>query len=77
MKIPEDTLNSCLNYCIDEYVRLEEHRDILREHWFQGKSINGLARDHNMSDTAIKRILYDTGDPVILRADRMSKKKSD
>ena len=36
MKIPEDTMNSCINYCLDEYVRLKEHRAILRDHWFEG-----------------------------------------
>lgn len=43
MKIPEETLNSCINYCLDEYVRLTEHRSILRDHWFEGKSTKELA----------------------------------
>ncbi len=46
MKIDEDTLNSSINYCIDEYVRLEEERDILRERWFKGMSIKELADSH-------------------------------
>lgn len=77
MKIDPETLNSKIEYCIDEYVRLIEHRDILREHWFQGKSINCLATDHKMSETSIKKVLYDIGDSILLRALKMSKKKSD
>lgn len=77
MKIDPETLNSKIEYCIDEYVRLIEHRDILREHWFEGKSINGLATDHKMSETSIKKVLYDIGDSILIRALKMSKKKSD
>lgn len=54
MKIPEDTLNSCINYCLDEYARLTEHRAILRDHWFEGKSTKELADKYKKSETAIK-----------------------
>lgn len=76
MKIPEDTLNSCINYCIDEYVRLEEHRDILREFWFKGFTISGIAEKHNKSDSVVKDVLYKIGDKILLRADKMSQTKT-
>jgi hypothetical protein len=76
MKIDEDTLNSAIEYCIDEYVRLIEHREMLREFWFQGMTISGIAAKHNKSDTAVKKVLYDTGDKVLLRADKISRKNN-
>lgn len=76
MKIPEDTLNSCLNYCIDEYVRIEEHRDMLREFWFKGLTISAIAEKHHKSDSCVKDVLYKIGDRILLRADKMSKTKT-
>ena len=74
MKIPEDTLNSCINYCLDEYVRLTEHRAILRDHWFEGKSTKELADKYKKSETAIKDI-FRTGDKILIRAAKMSETK--
>lgn len=71
MKIPEDTLNSNINYCIDEYVRLIEHRQILREKWFEGITIEELASRHKLSETRIKEILYKQGDKILIRASKM------
>lgn len=71
MKIPEDTLNSNINYCIDEYVRLIEHRQILREKWFDGITIEELASRHKLSETRIKEILYKQGDKILIRASKM------
>lgn len=71
MKIDKDTLNSNINYCIDEYVRLVEHRDILREKWFYGFTFEELAGKYNMSVTAVKKIVYDIGDDILLRAAKM------
>ena len=66
-----DTLNSNIEYCIDEYVRLLEHREILREKWFQGKTIEEIAEIHKLSVTRIKAILYKQGDKVLLKASKM------
>ena len=71
MKIPEDTLNSNIEYCIDEYVRLYEHRNILREKWFEGLTIEELASRHKLSETRIKDILYKQGDKVLIQASKM------
>lgn len=76
MKIEENILNSAIEYCIDEYVRLIEHREMLREFWFQGMTIAGIAEKHNKSETAVKKVLYDTGDKVLLRADKISRKNN-
>lgn len=74
MKIDDDILNSKIEYCIDEYVRLIEHREMLREFWFKGMTIAGIAEKHNISETSVKKVLYDTGDKVLLRADKLSRK---
>lgn len=71
MKISEDILNSNIEYCIDEYVRLYEHRNILREKWFEGKTIEEIATAHKLSETRIKDILYRQGDKVLLKASKM------
>lgn len=71
MQIDEETLNSNIEYCIDEYVRLIEHRQILREKWFEGKTIEQIAELHKLSPTRIKDILYKQGDKVLLRASKM------
>ena len=66
-----DILNSNIEYCIDEYVRLIEHREILREKWFQGKTIEQIAEKHNLSVARIKTILYKQGDMVLIKASKM------
>lgn len=74
MKIDDDILNSAIEYCIDEYVRLIEHREMLREFWFKGMTIAGIAEKHNISETSVKKVLYNTGDKILLRADKLSRK---
>ena len=71
-KIDSNIKNSDIEYCISEYVRAYEHRDILREKWFGQKTIEELASEHNMSITAMKSIIYDIGDDILLRAAKMS-----
>ena len=71
MKIDENTLNSNIEYCINEYVRLVEHREILRQKWFYGYTLEKLADEHHLSLTAIKNIVYGTGDKILLRAANM------
>lgn len=74
MKINENILNSNIEYCINEYVRLEEHRDILREKWFMGYTLEALALKYHKSTTAIKKIIYGTGDKILIKASKMSRK---
>ena len=71
MTINDDIKNSDIEHCINEYVRLIEHRDILRERWFDGLTLDELSQRHNMSLTMIKRIVYQTGDKVLLKAAKM------
>jgi DNA-binding NarL/FixJ family response regulator len=76
VKIDDDILNSAIEYCIDEYVRLIEHREMLREFWFKGMTISGIAEKHNISETSVKKVLYNIGDKVLLRADKISRKNN-
>lgn len=69
--VPEDVKNSNIEYCISEYVRSEEDREILRKHWFKRKTIDELAEEYNKSDTIIKRIIYHTGDKILIKASKM------
>lgn len=74
-EIDADTLNSDIEYCINEYVRYVEHREILRQHWFHQATFDQLADKHHMSLTAIKKIIYDIGDPILIRASKRSTKR--
>lgn len=76
MKINENILNTDLEYCINEYVRLVEHRDILREKWFMGYTLDELAEKYHKSTTSIKKIVYGTGKEILLMAYEMSQKKT-
>ena len=69
--IPPDTLNSNINYCIDEYVRLVDHREMLRDKWFHGKTFEAIAEDYGISVQRAKDIIYKIGDPILLRASNM------
>ena len=71
MKIPEELLNSNIEYCINEYVRLYEHREMLREKWFGGKTLEEIAENHNLSVTQVKNIIYTQGDKILVRASKM------
>ena len=70
MKIDDDIPNSRINHCIDEYVRLIEHREMLREKWFYGKTLEEIAEDHKLSVTQVKNIIYKQGDKVLIRASK-------
>ena len=61
MKINDSILNSNIEYCINEYVRLVEHREILKEKWFLGSTLEELAEKYHKSTTSIKKIIYGTG----------------
>lgn len=70
-KIPENVTNSNLNFCINEYVRLEKHRDMLRDKWFMGLTLEQIAEKYEISDTQTKNIIYGIGDRVLLKASKM------
>jgi hypothetical protein len=60
--------NSNLEYCINEYVRNIEHREILKEKWFFGMTLGQLADKHNISESSIKDIVYGIGDTILVKA---------
>lgn len=70
-KIPENVTNSTLNFCINEYVRLKKHRDMLRDKWFMGLTLEQIAEKYEISDTQTKNIIYGVGDRVLLKASKM------
>lgn len=70
-KIPENVTNSNLNFCINEYVRLEKHKDMLRDKWFIGLTLEQIAEKYEISDTQTKNIIYGIGDKVLLKAAKM------
>lgn len=70
-KIPDDVTNTNLNFCINEYVRLEKHRDMLRDKWFIGLTLEQIAEKYEISDTQTKNIIYGIGDKVLLKAAKM------
>ena len=69
--VPGDVKNSDIEYCINEYVRQIEHREILRKHWFSRATISDLAEEYHMSDTAVKKIIYTIGDKILIKATKM------
>lgn len=69
--IPEETLNKNIEYCIDQYVRLIKHREMLRDKWFIGLTISQVAEKYDLSDTATKEVIYGIGDKILLRASKM------
>ena len=70
--IPAGITNSAVQHCIDEYVRFQRDRDMLRDHWFGGMSFVALASKYNMSLPAVKGIVYTVGDGVLSRATELS-----
>lgn len=72
--IPEDVLNSNIRYCIREYVRQKEHRQMLREKWFHGMTLEQISAKHNICLTRVKEIIYGEGDKILLRAAELTEK---
>ena len=70
-EISDDVKNSDIEYCICEYVRPYAHRELLRKHWFERATICDLAAEYNLSETAIKKIIYGIGDKILLKASEM------
>lgn len=66
-EIPENVKNSDLTFIVDEYVRLERDRAVLKDHWFCGLTFEQLADKNHLSVNAIKNIVYGIGDKVLLK----------
>jgi len=75
--IPEHTYNSDLLFCINEFVRSEEQREILKDWWFHDYTIECLAEKYHRSVTGIKNILYGIGDRILLKADKLSRSRGE
>ena len=69
--LDENVKNSDIMYCINEYVRPVKYREILCKHWFDRKTISEIAAEFNLSDTAVKKIIYGIGDKILLKAANM------
>lgn len=74
-EIPEHIKNSELIFCIDEFVRNERDREILKYKWFNGYTIEKLSDKYNLSETKIKSIVYDIGDEILLKACELNNEK--
>lgn len=70
-QIPDTIKNSDIEYCIKEYVRPIIHREILYNHWFNRMTIGELSEKYNLSETAVKNVIYDIGDKILLKASKM------
>lgn len=73
--IPDNTRNSDLIFCIDEYVRNIEHREMLKDWWFSGCTLDQLTEKYHKSLTSVKDIVYNIGDPILLRAEKRSERR--
>ena len=65
--IPKTAKNSDIVLFIDEYIRLERDREILKSHWFGGMTFEQLAEENKLSVNAIKNIIYKIGDEILLK----------
>lgn len=73
--IPKDAYNSDIVFCVDEFVREVEHREMLKDWWFHGYTLEGLGEKYHKSTTSVKDIIYETGDEILLRALQRSQKR--
>lgn len=63
--------NSTFDYLISEYVRYEDDRGMLRDHYFRGKSFMDLSKIYDCSLTHVKDVIYGIGDPLLIMAAEM------
>ena len=57
-KLPKNVLNSEAEFFINEYVRYNQHRSMLRDWWFSPTTLQQIAEKYNYSLTRTKSILY-------------------
>lgn len=67
MTISDDIPNSKIAEAIDEYIRNEKHRVILKKRLIDGKTYERIAEEVDMSPRQIKTIIYRTQEKVLLR----------
>ena len=72
-EIPDQIRNSSLQICINEYVRNIKHRNMLRDKWFNGMSLDAIAEKYDVTPTTVKRIIYDEGDRILLLAAKLQR----
>lgn len=73
-EIPEEVTNSSVEHCISEYVRNVNHRNMLRDKWFHGLTLEQIAEKYHLSVTSTKDIIYGIGDKVLIRATALTMK---
>lgn len=64
-EIPQNVKNSEIIEKINEYVRKERDRDILKDHWFGGMSFMAISNKYDMSLTSVKSVIYSIGDAIL------------
>ena len=67
MMISDDIPNSKIEQAIDEYIRNEKYRVILKKRLIDGKTYERIAEETDMSPRQIKTIIYKTQEKVLLR----------
>lgn len=75
-KIPSDAMNSWVRFCVDEFVREKDHQEILLKKWFGKASFEQLAEEYHYSVKWIQDIIYDEGDPILVKALELTKSKN-
>lgn len=66
-KLLENVRNSEIAVCIDEYIRSERDRNILKRRMIDGITYECLAEEFDMSVRQIKNIVYKGQDKVAIR----------
>lgn len=69
--LDDNVKNTDIIYCINEYVRPVKYREILFKHWFDRATISELADEYGLSETTVKKIIYNIGDKILLKATKM------
>ena len=62
-----DIPNSLLIASINEWVKSERNRTLLIRRFIDGLTFEELSEEFNLSPQAVKKIVYDKGDKVLLR----------
>lgn len=63
----DDIPNSLLINAINEWVKSERNRTLLIRRFIDGLTFEELSEEFNLSPQAVKKIVYDKGDKVLLR----------
>ena len=66
-----DIPNSLICKVIDEYIKREEYRPILKDRFTNGTTISALAERYGFSEQSIKSIILKYGDKVLLICEKI------